>query len=121
MDDVLRNTTIPKSIKLRHIDFISEGIGITVDGKDRIGSKFGALLTVITYGVFIWTLYYFISGFLDTSSPKIQFNISSEKNGNNFQLSETDTYFFFLAQNPEVGLDSEFMMKRFSSQPNDIP
>ena len=100
MDAIVRSTTVPKSCQFKELDFVSEGKSITVKGKETIQTKVGACITLSIYCLLMWALYYFVSRFLDTTNPTIQFNQIKESGGLTLRYNEIENHFFLLIANP---------------------
>ena len=107
MDQLLRNTTHPTKVDLRELDFFSEGIKVNVKGKDKVPNLLGTFTTIMLYSVLCWTCWYFISGFLDTTEPKIQYKETISPKGNEVVLSEVRANFFILVENPKFSVEEK--------------
>lgn len=91
---------------MRELDFFSEGIGLTIEGEERAKSKTGVLMTVLIYLTMIAASAYYISKFVSTADPDIQYNIQVEDEALTFDLSRADFQFFLLIMNPEMSATS---------------
>ena len=101
MDGIVRSTTYPKKFKFSELDFVSEGISVTLKGEDRVKTKIGACNTICLYALLIAAAFYFIRKYLDTTSPNIQYNVISVPEGNTLNITEDEIYFFVLVKNPD--------------------
>lgn len=102
MDGIIRSTSYPKKLKLEELDYFSEGVGITVEEDDRMKSKLGSFISICIYTLLILASYYYFTKFLDTTGPKIQYNVVTDSNGANpLNLAKSGTYFFMFIENPE--------------------
>ena len=100
MDGVLRNTTYPRKVDLRELDFMSGGLGITISRQDRVRSYVGAVASLGIYTTLILACIYFIGQFLDDDQPNTQFSTFFDNRARNFKVSSMGTSFFFLIGNP---------------------
>ncbi len=101
MDGIIRSTGIPKKFRVEELDFISEGISLTIDNEDRIKTKFGAFLSLSVYTVLILATVYYTAKFFETEDPKIQYNMIVDSTSNKINLEDSDLYFFLFIQNPK--------------------
>ena len=102
MDGIIRSTTYPKKLKLEELDYFSEGVGITVEDDDRMKSKLGSFISISIYTLLILATYYYLKKFIDTTGPKIQYNVITDSNGADpLNLAKSGTYFFMFIENPE--------------------
>lgn len=103
MDGIIRNTSIPKKFSLRELDFFSEGASVKIKSDDRVKSSFGACLSILIYGLLTAAVYYYLTKYLDETSPKLQNNKRLLPSPSNFTASQggiAGTYLFFLVTNP---------------------
>lgn len=117
MDGFIRSTTYPRKLRLEELDFLSEGASITVGGEDRQRSKLNACLSVILYVLLTLSVIYYVSKFLKTTDPKIQFNKSIQTSSFRYNMSETQLYFFLLVQNPEGTTRTKFLDSSYFDSP----
>lgn len=104
MDGVLKFTTVPKKLDLKELDFFSEGVGLKMAGEDRAKSYLGMFTTLCLYTLLGLSTYYYLTQFLDESSPKIQYNRMIKPIANSFVVNEMGAYYFFLIGNPSSKL-----------------
>lgn len=104
MDGVLKFTSVPKKLNLKELDFFSEGVGLKMAGEDRAKSYLGMFTTLCLYTLLGLSTYYYLTQFLDESSPKIQYNRMIKPIANSFVINEMGAYYFFLVGNPSSKL-----------------
>lgn len=104
MDAVLKFTTVPKKLDLKELDFFSEGVGLKMAGEDRAKSYLGMFTTLCLYTLLGLSTFYYLTQFLDESSPKIQYNRMIKPVANSFTVNEMGAYYFFLIGNPSSKL-----------------
>ena len=103
MDGIIRNTSFPKKLSFRELDFFSEGASVKIKSDDRVKSTFGALLSILIYGLLTAAIYYYLVKFLDDTNPKLQNNSRLLPTPNNFAPEKGGvggTFMFFLITNP---------------------
>ena len=103
MDDIIKNTTFPRRWSFRELDFFSGGTSVKIKSDERVKSVLGAIITLVIYVLLGFFIQYFLSEFLDTSSPKIQLNTLLLDEPTKFEAKDTGLggiYVFFLISNP---------------------
>ena len=117
MDGIIRSTGIPKKFRVEELDFISEGVSLTVGKEDRIKTKFGAFLSLLVYTVLILATIYYTKKFIETEDPKIQYNMIVDSTSNKINLEDSDLYFFLFIQNPKSVPVESFPTEDFFNNP----
>ena len=102
MDGLIRNLEIPKKARLEEFDLFSEGVGISFAGHDRSRTKVGALFSLMILGCGAYLFYYYLNGALDTTSPKIQFDVITESSALRYNITNSDFKFFLLFDDPSI-------------------
>jgi hypothetical protein len=103
MKDIIENTTVPdKWLSVSSYDFYSGGTQLNVAGRERNQHCCGTIITLCIYGLMGLASWYFVSQFLDTEGPKIEYNFRTEPSSFKFNLKEVETNFFILLSNPDL-------------------
>ena len=105
MDAFIRKIKVPKWRKWKtaeEFDYFSEGVGISFAGDDRSKTYCGFFTTlgILAFGAYLFQ--YYLVNALDTTSPKIQFDIITEAQALTYNTSNSDLNFFFLLPDPTI-------------------
>lgn len=120
MDAFIRKMSIPKWKKWRTVeefDYFSEGVGISFRGDDRSRSICGVLTTIgiLAFGAYLFQ--YYLLNALETTSPKIQFDVITEKEALTYNTTNSDLNFFFLLPDPLIEI--KFASGNYSTLPEE--
>jgi hypothetical protein len=102
MDGLIRKLEIPQKNQVTELDFFSEGVGITFGGHDRSRTKAGYIGTIFILACFGFLFQYNLNQMLDTSQPKIQFDVINDSSNNKYNSTNSDFKFFILFDDPSV-------------------
>ena len=102
MDGLIRKMEVPKKGQLEELDLFSEGVGFSFGGHDRSRTKSGALFTFIIVGCAAYLFNYYLTGALDTTAPKIQFDETIESTAISYNITNSDLKFFLFFDDPSV-------------------
>lgn len=102
MDGVIRNIEVPRKPRLQEFDYFSVGLGISFGGNDRGKSIPGFCLTMIILGCYVFLFQFYLLSTLDTTSPKLRFDVITDSSAVNYNSSNSDFNIFFLFSDPTL-------------------